>query len=132
MIFVALIGTVLAASPQKVPENTTVGPTASVRWLLSEMQYKNCLTFAAHYATIEGRLEQCEEAAAPALQKSEAALLDAKSQILRDSKQIADLLDDKREARNKIANLRRQRNTAYAIAGSLVLGSATTALLVLR
>jgi len=132
MIALALLGAALAGAPQKVPAHERAPTQAIDTWLLSETQYKNCLKFAAGYAELEGRLEQCEESAAPALQKAQSALATAEGQVIRDAAQIHGLLEDKRQHKQKIADLRRQRNVAYAVAGSLVIGSVTATVLVLQ
>lgn len=124
MIFLlAFLSIAAAEDPVYVPAGDSV--TAAVpSYLLPEPMFDKCLadSRALSELALPG-IERCQSVCSSALTTAQSALTTCRTQIDSDMDQIADLTGYVAGLEVSNTKLKHQRNTAWAIAGSLVIGS---------
>ncbi len=112
-----------------VPSGGSV--TAQVpSYLLPDSMFSKCLADSQTLRDIaKPGLEQCQATCSSALSSAQTALSTCREQFDLDEDRIADLLGNVAGLEAKTAKLKYQRNVAWAIAGSLLAGSATAMIL---
>lgn len=112
-----------------VPSGGTV--TAQVpSYLLPDPMFSKCLSDSQALRDIaRPGIEQCQSVCSAALASAQTALSTCREQFDLDEDRIADLLGNVAGLEAQVAKVRYQRNVAWAIAGSLIAGSATAMIL---
>ena len=124
-----LISTAFADEIVHVPAGATA--TAEVpSYLLPEPMFSKCLADAQTLRDlVSPGLEQCQTVCTASLREAQEALEVCKTQLDTDEDRIADLVGHNASLEARIVKLKHQRNVAWAIAGSLIAGSATAMIL---
>jgi hypothetical protein len=124
MIFLfSFLSIAMAADPVYVPAGDSV-TAAAPSYLLSESMFDKCLadSRALSELALPG-IERCQSVCSSALTTAQNALTTCRAQLDLDSDQIADLTGHVAGLEAGNIKLKHQRNIAWAIAGSLVVGS---------
>jgi hypothetical protein len=92
-------------------------------FLLPESKYDTCLLKARELSILEGYVDALRVEVVAPLQGCQGALKEGEKQITLDARRIAGLEQRLEVIEETNKDLRRQRNTAYAVAGALIVGS---------
>lgn len=90
-------------------------------WLLPDDYYDECLVKATQLRVVQGVADQCIDEASEQLKPIQSALMEAQERIVLDGQQIGNLEAQLAVRDQSIEDLRRQRNTAFGVAGGSVL-----------
>ena len=128
-----MISTVLAllllASPaaaqdspgiERLAEGSSFVPPAS-GWYLPDSYYDQCLVKATQLRIVEGVADSCIDETEQRLLPIQAALMEAQARIVEDGRELGRLEGVLGVKDSQIESLKRQRNTAFGIAGGSVL-----------
>ena len=127
MILLIVVGSVLA---QDVPVFVDTGESATATvpsYLLPSPMFDLCLanTVAAN-DILRPSLERCQSTCTTALTEAQEALETCQVTLEMDRDQIVDMGTHVMGLERSVATLKRQRNTAWAVAGGIVAGVAVT------
>ena len=127
LLALALSLPVQAEEPVYVTAGTTVTATVP-SYLLPEPMFDRLLIDSRILSeAVTPGLRRCESICGAALKSAKGSLVKCESQLTTDSTRIAELLGQSATLKADLTKVRNQRNIAWGIAGSLVVGSAVTA-----